>query len=160
MRYTDFLELVKPRKPGFQNFVNRRMRECDVGYNLDPNMGLTEATGQKFGQLFDDIIRLENELEYTRQYQISQINLNDLYRAIDKDFKGHCTLKDYFAFFEESYQEDLPITTEDITYLFKRHDRDRQGRVTEADLRKEMTPLSAMDMESIQIHSYDLNLYY
>ena len=123
MRYTDFLDLVKPRNPEFSSYVNRRMRESDIGYSFTPNLGLTEATGFKFAQLFEDIVRLENELELQRQYKIPQINLSDLYRAIDKDMKGFCTLHDYFAFFESSYCEDLPVSTEEITYLFKRHDR-------------------------------------
>ena len=67
--------------------------------------------------------------------------------------KGFCTLHDYFAFFESSYCEDLPVSTEEITYLFKRHDKERQGRVTEADLRKELTPLTKLDMsDSRQNH--------
>ena len=74
-------------------------------------------------------------------YKIPQINLTDLYRSIDKELKGFCTLHDYFMFFESSYCEDLPVSTEEITCLFKRHDRQRQGRVTEDDLRKELTPL-------------------
>jgi len=63
MRYTDFLDLVKPRNPEFSSYVNRRMRESDIGYSFTPNLGLTESTGFKFAQLFEDIVRLENELE-------------------------------------------------------------------------------------------------
>jgi len=80
-------------------------------------------------------------LEVHRKYKISQINIKELYRSIDREMKGFCTLHDYFAFFESSYCEDLPVSTEEITYLFKRHDRERQGRVTEMDLRKELMPL-------------------
>lgn len=68
MRYTDFLELVKPKKAEFQSFVNRKMRESDLGYPLLPNLGLSEDTGFKFAQLFEDIIRLEYELESQRQF--------------------------------------------------------------------------------------------
>ncbi len=39
------------------------MRESDIGYSYEPNLGLSEATGYKFSQLFEDIVRLENELE-------------------------------------------------------------------------------------------------
>ena len=63
MRYTDFLDLVKPKNPEFQSYVNRRMRESDIGCSYEPNLGLTETTGYKFAQLFEDIVRLENELE-------------------------------------------------------------------------------------------------
>jgi len=91
--------------------------------------------------MFDDLIRLESELEIQRKYKISQINIKELYRHIDREMKGFCTLHDYFTFFESSYCEDLPVSTEEVTYLFKRHDRERQGRVTEMDLRKEIMPL-------------------
>ena len=70
MRYTDFLDLVKPRNPEFQTYVNRRMRESDIGYCFEPNLGLSESTSLKFAQLFEDIVRLENELELQRQYKI------------------------------------------------------------------------------------------
>jgi len=63
MRYTDFLDLVKPRNPEFSTYVNRRMRESDIGYSYQSNLGLSEQTGFKFAQLFEDIVRLENELE-------------------------------------------------------------------------------------------------
>jgi hypothetical protein len=55
--------------------------------------------------------------------------------------KGFCTLHDYFVFFEGFLPKELPISTEEVTYLFKRHDRQRQGRVTEADLTWEITPV-------------------
>jgi hypothetical protein len=48
MRYTDFLDLVKPRNPEFAQYVNRRMHESSVGYSFDPNLGLSEQTGAKF----------------------------------------------------------------------------------------------------------------
>lgn len=63
MTYVDFMDLVKPRNPEFAQFVNRRMHESSVGYSFDPNLGLSESTGNKFAQLFDDLIRLENDLE-------------------------------------------------------------------------------------------------
>ena len=42
MRYTDFLDLVKPRNPEFSTYVNRRMRESEIGYHFEPNLGLSE----------------------------------------------------------------------------------------------------------------------
>jgi hypothetical protein len=39
--------------------------------------------------------------------------------------KGFCTLHDYFVFFEGFVPKELPMSTEEITYLFKRHDRQR-----------------------------------
>ena len=40
MRYTDFLDLVRPRNPEFSHYVNRKMRESDIGYTFEPNLGL------------------------------------------------------------------------------------------------------------------------
>ena len=48
MRYTDFLDLVKPRNPEFSSYVNTRMRETVSGYSFEPNLGLSEQTGHKF----------------------------------------------------------------------------------------------------------------
>lgn len=48
MRYTDFLDLLKPRNPEFSQYVNRRMRESEIGYTFEVNLGLTEQTGYKF----------------------------------------------------------------------------------------------------------------
>lgn len=63
MRYTDFMDLVKPHNPEFAQYVNKRMHESSIGYSFEPNLGLTEQTGYKFALLFDDMIRMENELE-------------------------------------------------------------------------------------------------
>lgn len=62
----DFLELVKPRSPEFQSYVNRRMREVDIGYSYQPNLGLDPETAYKFANLIEDVVRLENELEFQR----------------------------------------------------------------------------------------------
>ena len=35
----------------------------------------------------------------------------------------------------------MPIATEEIDYLFKRHDKEKLGRVTEAVFLKELMPL-------------------
>lgn len=41
MRYTDFLDLSRPRNPEFSQYVNRKMRDSDIGYNFEPNLGLS-----------------------------------------------------------------------------------------------------------------------
>ena len=69
------------------------MHESPVGYSFEPNLGLSQKTGAKFAQLFDDMIRLENDLEIQRKYKISQVNIRQLYMHIDRDMKGFCTLK-------------------------------------------------------------------
>lgn len=76
-----------------------------------------------------------------RKYKLSQINIRDAFRCIDLSGHGYCTLEDYYNFFEEYYSEDLPVSTEEIDYLFKRHDREKLGRVTEAEFLKELMPL-------------------
>jgi hypothetical protein len=48
MRYTDFLDLVKPRNTEFAQYVNRRMHDSVVGYSFEPNLGLGPQTGKKF----------------------------------------------------------------------------------------------------------------
>ena len=60
---------------------------------------------------------------------------------MDKHRRGFCTLEDYYTFFEDFYCEDLPVSTEEIDYLFKRHDKEKMGRVTEAMYLKELMPL-------------------
>lgn len=142
MRYTDYLSLVKPRNPDFSDYVNRRINEGLVGCDSSLSFGMKEITKQRFGKLFIDMAQLENELEKQRKYKIQQVSPQDLFRAIDVDIKGFCTLHDYFVFFEGFVPKELPVSTEEITYLFKRHDRQRQGRVTEADLTWELTPIA------------------
>jgi Ca2+-binding EF-hand superfamily protein len=76
-----------------------------------------------------------------RKYKLSQINIRDAFRVMDSRKRGFTTLEDYFDFFEQYYTEDLPVSTEEIEYLFKRHDKEKLGRVTEATFLKELMPL-------------------
>ena len=76
-----------------------------------------------------------------RKYKLSQINIRDAFRCMDADHRGFITLEDYYNFFEDFYSEDLPVSTEEIVYLFKRHDKEKLGRVTEASFLKELMPL-------------------
>ena len=76
-----------------------------------------------------------------RKYKLSQINIRDAFRCIDRDRKGFNVLEDYYNFFENFYCEDLPVSTEEIDYLFKRHDKEKLGRVSEAVFLKELMPL-------------------
>lgn len=63
MRYTDYLSLIKPRNSEFSEYVNRKMHDSDLGYDLSLSFGMKEPTRQKFGKLFKDMVTLENELE-------------------------------------------------------------------------------------------------
>ena len=144
MRYTDYVSLVKPRNSTFSDYVNRKMHESEIGYNFDSKFGMKDCTRAKFARLFKEMIELENELELQRKYKIATISARDVYRAIDQDMKGFCTLTDYFAFFESKYCGEIPVSTEEIQYLFKRHDRQRDGRVALADLEWELSPIPGM----------------
>jgi Ca2+-binding EF-hand superfamily protein len=95
----------------------------------------------KLGKLFEDLLQLENQLEMHRKYKLSQINIRDAFRCIDRQGRGFATLEDYYNFFEDFYSEDLPVSTEEIDYLFKRQDKEALGRVTEAVFLKELMPL-------------------
>jgi hypothetical protein len=44
MRYTDYLNLVKPRNPDFSDYVNRRINENLVGCDLALSFGMKEVT--------------------------------------------------------------------------------------------------------------------
>ena len=142
MRYTDYVNMVKPKNHEFSDYVNRRMHESAVGYDFDKAFGMKDATKDKFAKLFRELIQTECELELQRQYKINAVSVSGIYRSIDCDMKGFCTLNDYFAFFESKYCEELPVSTEEVQYLFKRHDRLRQGRVMLEDLEWELMPFS------------------
>lgn len=103
--------------------------------------GVSKLTHNKLGKLFEDLLQLENQLEMHRKYKLSQINIRDAFRCIDRSGKGYSNLEDYYTFFEAFYTEDLPVSTEEIDYLFKRHDKEKMGRVTEASFLKELMPL-------------------
>jgi len=60
---------------------------------------------------------------------------------MDPNNHGFTTLEDYYNFFEDYYSENLPVSTEEIDYLFKRHDKEKLGRVSEAVFLKELMPL-------------------
>jgi len=85
MRYTDYLDLVKPKNPEFAHYVNKRLHDSDIGYDFAPNFGLCESSKAKFSKFFEDLILIENDLEMQRKYKIPQINVKDLYRAIDQE---------------------------------------------------------------------------
>ena len=87
------------------------------------------------------MLQLENQLELSRKYKLSTINIKDAFACIDIDRKGYATLEDYYTFFEEFYTDEMPISQEEIDYLFKRHDKEKLGRVSEAVFLKELMPI-------------------
>jgi fructose-1-phosphate kinase PfkB-like protein len=52
MRYTDYINLIKPRNSEFSEYVNRKMNNSDIGYDLSLSFGMNESTRGKFGKLF------------------------------------------------------------------------------------------------------------
>jgi len=57
MRYTDYLNLVKPRNPEFADYVNRKISDgSEIGYDLSLSFGMREQTRVKFGKLFKDMV--------------------------------------------------------------------------------------------------------
>jgi len=44
MRYTDYLNLVKPHNSEFSDYVNKRMQDAEVGYDFDQSFGMKDAT--------------------------------------------------------------------------------------------------------------------
>ena len=65
----------------------------------------------------------------------------DAFKCIDQQNKGYALLDDYYNFFEQFYCEDLPVSSEEIEFLFNRHNKEKVGRVTEAVFLKELMPL-------------------
>lgn len=146
MRYQDFQDLMRPKNKEFQSYVQRKLKshkDSDQVINMynQTDVGISYITHMKLGKLFEDLLQLENQLELHRRYKLSQINIRDAFRCIDRKSRGFATLEDYYVFFEDFYSEDLPVSTEEIDYLFKRHDREQMGRVTEAIFLKELMPL-------------------
>lgn len=137
---------MKPKSKEFKSYVQRKLKlqkEADMAANVNQQteLGVTALTHMKLGQLFEDLLQLENQLEMHRKYKLSQINIRDCFRCMDRFKRGYLTLKDYYNFFEDYYCEDLPVSTEEIDYLFKRHNKEKMGRVTEATFLKELMPL-------------------
>jgi hypothetical protein len=57
---------------------------------------MKEVTRERFAKVFKDMVQLENEIELERKNKINNINISELYRSIDIDRKGFCTLHDYY----------------------------------------------------------------
>lgn len=137
---------MKPKNKEFQSYVQRKLKgnkDADkvVSTYQKTDQGISFETHMQLGKLFEDLLQLENQLEMHRKYKLSQINIRDAFRCIDRDSKGFTVLEDYYMFFENFYCEDLPVSTEEIDYLFKRHDKEKLGRVSEAVFLKELMPL-------------------
>ena len=56
MRYTDYLNLIKPRNSEFCEYVNKKMNDTDIGYDLSLSFGMKDNTKVKFGKLFRDMV--------------------------------------------------------------------------------------------------------
>jgi hypothetical protein len=56
MRYTDYLNLIKPRNSEFSEYVNKKMNDTEIGYDLSLSLGMKDNTKTKFGKLFRDMV--------------------------------------------------------------------------------------------------------
>jgi hypothetical protein len=109
--------------------------------------GISEETHLKLRKLFLDALILENELERQRRSPEMRAEVEDAHlivfnTMIDRRRRGYALVDDYLEFFKEHYYGGLPFTHEDICYLFKRHDRFKQGKVTSADFLRDISPLT------------------
>ena len=149
MRYNDFEKLLKPRSKKFASYVKRKIQlekhgggdDTEADMNVQTDIGVTAKTHIMVGKFFEDLLQLENQLELSRKYKLATINIKDAFAVIDMDRKGYATLADYYTFFEEYYTDEMPISSEEIDYLFKRHDKEKLGRVSEAVFLKELMPI-------------------
>jgi hypothetical protein len=109
------MDLVKPKNKEFAEYVNKKLHDCKLGYeSYNVGLGLSDYTRLKFAKLLQDLTLIENELERQREHKIPQINIRELFKHMDRDGKGFATLQDYYCFFESSYCEALPVSTEEI----------------------------------------------
>lgn len=112
------------------------------------NRGVSEDTHLKLRKLFLDALILENELERQRRSaelrgEVEEAHLVVFNTIIDRERKGFAKVEDYLEYFKEHYHGGLPFTHDDICYLFKRHDRFKQGRVVSSDFLREISPLTS-----------------
>lgn len=154
LTYTDFLALVMPKNADFAAFMRKRLREVDNTASTGSlnngdallNRGISEETHLKLRKLFLDSLILENELERQRRScevrgEVEDAHLVVFNTLIDRERKGHATVDDYLEYFKACYSGGLPFTHDDICYLFKRHDRFKQGKVVSSDFLREIAPL-------------------
>jgi len=110
------------------------------------NRGISEETHLKLRKLFLDALILENELERQRRSvevrgEVEDAHLVVFNTLIDRERKGYASVDDYLSYFNTCYSGGLPFTHDDICYLYKRHDRFKQGRVVSSDFLREIAPL-------------------
>ncbi len=53
-------------------------------------------------------------------------------------------IEDYVQYFKAYYPGEVPFSMDDINYLFKRHDRQREGKVSDIDFTREIYPSKAL----------------
>jgi len=164
LSYADFLTLMIPKNPDFASFIRRKIREESIangfeGYHGRSNHheeemedallseGISEETHLKLRKTFLDLLILENELERQRRSQELRAEVEDAHLVvfntmIDRQRKGYAVVDDYLEFFKDHYHGGLPFTHDDICYLFKRHDRSKQGKVISTDFLRDISPLT------------------
>lgn len=69
------------------------------------------------------------------------MDILEVFQNIDKDCKGYATVSDYLRYIKETYSGKLPLSLEDIQYLFRKHDKEKTSRVRDCAFMYELRPL-------------------
>ena len=142
--YTDFMQLLAPRNPEFATYAQKKVRGDAKLQQIE--RGVSEETHMMLRKLFEDMTVFENDLERARKGRIGkEINGNDIFNLINEQQEEFVSINDYLKYFKENYVGELPFCSEDVGYLFKRHDRYKQGRVSQTDFIRELMPLPTFE---------------
>ena len=61
-------------------------------------IGLLFQTVQILSKYFEELLQLENQLEVHRKKYLSQINIRDCFKCMDRYIRGNIALEDYYIF--------------------------------------------------------------
>jgi len=117
-----------PKNAEFAEYLKRRLSDSPV-----PREAISHDTHSKLMKFFEDLIILENELEAMKEKKIRYHKASEVFQQMDRRRRGFLDISDYWEFFQATQE----VTQEEVGYLFKRHDKEAKGRVTEADFLKD-----------------------
>ncbi len=72
---------------------------------------------------------------------MKEINLKEVFAYADAKEKGYLGEEEYSKFFQEFYQGDMPVSKEDVQYLFMKHNKEKTGKVGQIQFIKEFLPI-------------------
>ena len=85
----------------------------------------------KIMKFFEDLVEGERLIEARRRRpEMKEINIRDVFYFMDSEGRGSLDSEDYIKLFEEFYNSKLPVSLEDINYLFMKHDKEKTGQIT------------------------------